>query len=130
MASCIIHSAHANVHVKFRAGWLTLARRSRLSTFLLELLENDPEWAEHVAELSPSTPLRRAVEDYLEFVKARVALTEEEVATADRILETMAEHGYSTPETMADAIESGDVSLAELAARLQGSRRRLEPEGA
>lgn len=106
-----------------------MARRSRLSTFLLELLENDPDWAAHVAELSPSTPLRQAVEDYLKFVKARVALTEEEAATADRILETMAQQGFETPETMADAIESGNVSLTRLLGE-SARRSRLDPHGA
>jgi hypothetical protein len=108
----------------------TLSKRSRLSTALLELLQNDPEWTAYVADLSPTTPLRRAVEDYLRFVRERVALTEEEVAFADQILAMMVERGYRTAEGVAEAIESNDVSLAELMARLQGSPRRLEPGGA
>jgi len=108
----------------------TMSKRSRLSTALLELLKNDPEWTAYVADLSPTTPLRQAVEDYLRFVKERVALTEEEIESADQILAMMAERGYRTPETMAEAIESGDVSLADLAARLRGPARRLETGGA
>jgi hypothetical protein len=105
--------------------------RRPLTTFLLELLENDPEWAAHVASLSPRTPLRHAVEDYLRFVKARVALTPEEIANADRILGMMAEHGYDTPDQVAEAIESGKVSLPAAGPRkAQAKKPRLEPGGA
>ena len=104
----------------------TVHKRSRLQTALLELLKTDPEWTAYVAGLSPSTPLRTAVEDYLRFVKDRVALTNEEAGFADEVLAVMAERGYRTAETMADAIESGQVSLAELAALLRGPARRAE----
>ncbi len=108
----------------------TLGTRQGLSTVLLDLLKSDPEWAAYVAELSPSTPLRRAVEDYLRFVKQRVAPTRDEAAAADQILAMMAEFGYRTPAKMAEAIESGTVSVAELASQLPASARGPEAGGA
>jgi hypothetical protein len=98
-----------------------LRKTSRLQTALLDMLKNDPEWAAYVADLSPSTPLRKAVDDYLRFVRERVALTDEESAFADEILAMMAERGYKTPEKVAEAIESGAISLADLAMRLRTS---------
>lgn len=100
-----------------------MRKTSRLQTALLELLKNDPEWAAYIADLSPSTPLRKAVDDYLRFVRERVALTDEESAFADEILAMMAERGYQTPEKVAEAIESGAVSLSELAAMLRPGRQ-------
>jgi hypothetical protein len=107
-------------------------KRRPLTTFLLELLANDPEWAAHVASLSPRTSLRQAVEDYLRFLKARVALTPEEIATADRILAMMAERGYDTPDRMAEAIETGEVSLAAFSrgTRVSAKKPRLDLGGA
>ena len=61
------------------------------SKFLLDLLRDDPEWASYVASLSPNIPLRRAVEEYLRFVKERLGLTPEEIEAADRILALMQE---------------------------------------
>ena len=104
--------------------------RRPLTTFLLELLEDDPEWAAHVASLNPRTPLRQAVEDYLRFVKTRIALTEEEAAAADRILGMMAEKGYDTPDQVAEAIESGEVSLANFGRGMGAKKPRLDMGGA
>jgi hypothetical protein len=104
--------------------------RRPLTTFLLELLEDDPEWAAHVASLSPRTPLRQAVEDYLRFVKTRIALTDEEAAAADRILGMMAEKGYDTPDQVAEAIESGEVSLATFTRSMRAKKPRLDLGGA
>jgi hypothetical protein len=89
------------------------------SKFLLDLLQDDPEWATYVASLKPGIPLRRAVEDYLRFVKARLALTQEEIEAADRILSLMEQNGYKSPDEMAEAVERGKVSLRALADGLE-----------
>ena len=90
------------------------------SKFLLDLLRDDPEWASYVASLSPNIPLRKAVEDYLRFVKERLGLTLEEIETADRILSLMQEQGYASPEEFAEAVSGGKVSLRALADALGG----------
>jgi hypothetical protein len=85
------------------------------SKFLLDMLRDDPEWASYVASLNPNIPLRRAVEEYLRFVKERLGLTPEEIEAADRILALMQEHGYTNADEMADAVRRGKVSLRALA---------------
>lgn len=85
------------------------------SKFLLDMLRDDPEWASYVASLNPNIPLRRAVEEYLRFVKERLGLTPEEIEAADRILALMQEHGYTNTDEMADAVRRGKVSLRALA---------------
>jgi len=85
------------------------------SKFLLDLLQDDPEWASYVASLSPNIPLRRAVEEYLRFVKRRLGLTPEEIEVADRILALMEEQGYASPDEIAEAVAHGKVSISALA---------------
>jgi len=85
------------------------------SKFLLDLLRDDPEWASYVASLSPNIPLRRAVEEYLRFVKERLGLTPEEIEAADRILALMQEQGLASPDEIADAVKGGKVSIRALA---------------
>jgi len=106
-----------------------MATRTGLSAALLGLLTNDPEWTEYVAGLSPSTPLRAAVEDYLQRVRERVALTDDEVALADHILDMMAERGYQTSDAMAEAIESGVINLRSMLATLRPNEPQLGAEG-
>ena len=84
------------------------------SKFLLDLLQDDPEWASYVASLSPNMPLRRAVEEYLRFVKERLGLTAEEIEVADRVLALMQAQGYTSPEEVAEAVKGGKVSLRAL----------------
>ena len=84
------------------------------SKFLLDLLRDDPEWASYVASLNPNIPLRRAVEDYLRFVKERLGLTPEEIEAADRILTLMQEQGYTSAEEIAKAVKGGNVNLRAL----------------
>ena len=84
------------------------------SKFLLDLLQDDPEWASYVASLSPNMPLRRAVEEYLRFVKERLGLTPEEIEAADRILALMQEQGISSPDEITEAVKGGRVSLRSL----------------
>jgi len=90
------------------------------SKFLLDLLQDDPEWASYVASLSPNMPLRRAVEEYLRFVKERLGLTPEEIETADRILALMQEQGFASPDEIAEAVRGGKVSLRALIDSLGG----------
>jgi hypothetical protein len=90
------------------------------SKFLLDLLRDDPEWASYVASLNPNLPLRRAVEEYLRFVKERLGLTPEEIEAADRILALMQEQGYTSPEEIAEAVRGGKVSLRALIDSLGG----------
>jgi len=90
------------------------------SKFLLDLLRDDPEWASYVASLSPNIPLRRAVEEYLRFVKERLGLTPEEIEAADRILALMQEQGYTSTDEIAEAVRGGKVSLRALADALGG----------
>jgi len=90
------------------------------SKFLLDLLRDDPDWASYVASLSPNIPLRRAVEEYLRFVKERLGLTPEEIEAADRILALMQEQGYTSPEEIAEAVRGGKVSLRALIDSLGG----------
>ena len=90
------------------------------SKFLLDLLRDDPEWASYVASLSPKIPLRRAVEEYLRFVKERLGLTAEEIEAADRILALMEKHGYGSADEMVEAVARGKVSLRALADALGG----------
>ena len=85
------------------------------SKYLLDLLRDDPEWASYVASLSPNMPLRKAVEEYLRFVKERLGLTAEEIEAADRILALMQEQGYTSPDEIAEAVRRGRVSLRALA---------------
>jgi hypothetical protein len=84
------------------------------SKFLLDLLQDDPEWASYVASLSPNMPLRRAVEEYLRFVRERLGLTAEEIEVADRILALMQEQGYTSPEEVAEAVRGSKVNLRAL----------------
>ena len=84
------------------------------SKFLLDLLQDDPEWASYVAGLSPNMPLRRAVEEYLRFVKERLGLTPEEIEAADRILALMQEQGITSPDEITEAVKGGRVSLRSL----------------
>ena len=84
------------------------------SKFLLDLLQDDPEWASYVASLSPNMPLRRAVEEYLRFVRERLGLTAEEIEVADRVLEMMQEQGYASPEEVAEAVRGRKVNLRAL----------------
>jgi len=84
------------------------------SKFLLDLLQDDPEWASYVASLSPNMPLRRAVEEYLRFVKERLGLTPEEIEAADRILALMQEQGITSPDEITEAVKGGRVSLRSL----------------
>ena len=84
------------------------------SKFLLDLLQDDPEWASYVASLSPNMPLRRAVEEYLRFVKERLSLTPEEIEAADRILALMQEKGITSPDEITEAVKGGRVSLRSL----------------
>jgi len=84
------------------------------SKFLLDLLQDDPEWASYVASLSPNMPLRRAVEEYLRFVKERLGLTPEEIEAADRILALMQEKGITSPDEITEAVKGGRVSLRSL----------------
>ena len=84
------------------------------SKFLLDLLRDDPEWADYVASLSPNLPLRKAVEEYLRFVKERLGLTPEEIEAADRILALMQAQGLTSPDEIAEAVKGGKVSLRAL----------------
>ena len=90
------------------------------SKFLLDLLRDDPEWASYVASLSPNIPLRRAVEEYLRFVKERLGLTPEEIDAADRLLALMQEEGLTSPDEIAEAVRGGKVSLRALVDALGG----------
>ena len=94
------------------------------SKFLLDLLRDDPEWASYVASLSPNIPLRRAVEEYLRFVKERLGLTPEEIEAADRILALMQEQGYTSPQEIAEAFARGRVSLPAALADAMGLNPR------
>jgi len=90
------------------------------SKFLLDLLRDDPEWASYIASLSPNIPLRRAVEEYLRFVKERLGLTPEEIEAADRILALMQEQGYTSADEIAEAVRGGKVNLRALIDSLGG----------
>jgi hypothetical protein len=98
------------------SSWAPMKNEPRpFSKYLLDLLRDDPEWTSYVASLSPSMPLRRAVEEYLRFVKERVGLTPEEIDAADRILGLMEERGFSSPDEIAEAVARGKVNLPALA---------------
>ena len=98
------------------SSWAPMKNEPRpFSKFLLDLLQDDPEWTAYVASLSPNIPLRRAVEEYLRFVKERLGLTPEEIEAADRILTLMEERGIGSPEEIADAVAHGKVSIPALA---------------
>jgi hypothetical protein len=76
-------------------------------SFLRGLLADDAELANYVAGLSPRTPLNRAVEGYVQLLKARVALTPEEAEAAEQILSAMQQQGFQDADEFLEALERG-----------------------
>ena len=60
---------------------------------LKDSLADDPEWSEYLRSLSPRTPLRTAVSQYVRMLSSRLAATPQEVRAAQRVLAAMERSG-------------------------------------
>jgi hypothetical protein len=96
---------------------------SPLAALLTQVLADDPDWAAYVRNLSPRTPLRRAVADYVHILSARLAPTPRELKAAERILAAMERSGFDTVDEFFGAAE-------DRPARQPGTRFRAARSGA
>jgi hypothetical protein len=71
-------------------------------TILRDTLADDPEWTEYVRSLSPKTPLRRAVAQYVHMLSSRLAPTPSEVRAAERLLTAMERSGVTNIDDFLD----------------------------
>jgi len=92
------------------------------TSLLRETLADDPEWGPYVRSLRPSTPLRRAVADYVRILSMRLAPTPRERRAAERILAEMERHGFGSVDEYFDALDRGEVK--------NGTRRTRRPASA
>jgi hypothetical protein len=76
-----------------------------------ETLADDPEWTAYMRNVSPRTPLRKAVEEYVRLLSRRIALTEQESRAAAALLTAIEESEFATADEFFDAVERGEVSL-------------------
>jgi hypothetical protein len=99
-----------------------------------ETLADDPEWKAYMRNVSPRTPLRKAVEEYVRLLSLRIALTQQESRAAAALLTAIEESEFATADEFFDAVERGEVSLDGKPRRRRGTRRspapKLEPHGA
>jgi len=92
------------------------------TSLLQETLADDPEWGPYVRSLSPATPLRRAIADYVRILSMRLAPTPRERRAAERILADMERNGFGSVDEYFDALDRGEIK--------NGKRRARRPEGA
>lgn len=99
-----------------------------------ETLADDPEWIAYMRNVSPRTPLRKAVEQYVRLLSLRIALTEQESRAAAALLMAIEESDFATPDEFFDAVERGEVTLDGKRRRKTRTRRdavpKFEPRGA
>lgn len=92
------------------------------TSLLQETLADDPEWGPYVRGLSPSTPLRRAVAEYVRILSMRLAPTPRERQAAERILAEMERNGFESVDEYFEALDRGEIR--------NGSRRARRPQPA
>jgi hypothetical protein len=109
---------------KQAASWTSLLR---------ETLADDPEWGPYVRNLSPATPLRRAVTEYVRILSMRLAPTPRERRAAERILAEMERNGFASVDEYFEALDRGDVISGVRHARRptksRGSTTGRKPKG-
>lgn len=80
-----------------------------LGVLWTEILADDPDWAAYVEGLSPKTPLRRAVADYVHALTSRLAPTPAERRAAEQVLHAMEHSGFDTIDEYFAVLEPGAV---------------------
>jgi hypothetical protein len=86
---------------------------------LRDTLADDPEWTEYVRSLSPRTPLRRAVAQYVHRLSSRLAPTPSEVRAAERVMAALAHGGVANIDDFLD--EAQRLGLPRSRAALQAA---------
>ena len=81
-----------------------------LASLLSETLTDDPEWAAYVRNLSPTTPLRQAVTEYVRVLSMRLAPTPRERRAAQRILAEMERKGFASVDEYIEAKDPREVN--------------------
>jgi hypothetical protein len=89
------------------------------TSLLQETLADDPDWGPYVRSLSPATPLRRAVTEYVRRLSMRLAPTPRERRAAERILAEMERNGFASVDEYFEALDRGDLK--------NGARRARRP---